>query len=172
LIVPAKQTMVEGFLVPVIGTKRRRPLGISVRHHDRLWLCERQIEGEASPEAGLGSLESELDSTDFAFFTFHSAVSTMTLSTLKRPSAFIPLAMSFAALALVLGHIALFGTAREADEGAAAHLWQLLMAGQIPVIAFFAIRWLPRTPTQASIVLGLQALAGLAAAAPVYILQL
>jgi len=172
LIVPAKQTMVEGFLVPVIGTKRRRPLGISVRHHDRLSLCERQIEGEASPEAGLGSLESELDRADFAFFTFHSAVSTMTLSTLKRPSAFIPLAMSFAALALVLGHIAFFGTAREADEGAAAHLWQLLMAGQTPVIAFFAIRWLPRTPTQASIVLGLQALAGLAAAAPVYILQL
>lgn len=96
----------------------------------------------------------------------------MTLSTLKRPSAFIPLAMSFAALALVLGHIAFFGTTREADEGAAAHIWQLLMAGQIPVIAFFAIRWLPRTPTQASIVLGLQALAGLAAAAPVYILQL
>jgi len=45
------------------------------------------------------------------------------LTTLKRPSALIPLAMSIAALGLVLGHIALFGGARQADEGAAAHLW-------------------------------------------------
>jgi hypothetical protein len=96
----------------------------------------------------------------------------MSFSTLKRPSALIPLAMSFAALALVLGHVAMFGAAREVDEGTAAHLWQLLMAGQIPVIAFFAIRWLPRTPGPALLVLVLQALAGLAAAAPVFLLGL
>jgi hypothetical protein len=80
--------------------------------------------------------------------------------------------MSLAALSLVLGHIAIFGGARQADEGAAAHLWQVLMAGQIPVIAFFAIKWLPRTPGQALLVLGLQAVAGLAAAAPVFLLNL
>lgn len=91
---------------------------------------------------------------------------------LKRPSALIPLAMSVAALALVLGHTAIYGAAREADEGAAAHTWQLLMAGQIPVIAFFALTWLPRSPRQAAAVLGLQILAALAAAAPVFILQL
>jgi hypothetical protein len=96
----------------------------------------------------------------------------MNSSTLKRPSAFIPIAMSFAALSLVLGHVAFFGTAHEADEGAAAHLWQLLMAGQIPVIAFFAVRWLPRTPSQALLVLVLQLVAGLAAAAPVFLLKL
>ena len=87
----------------------------------------------------------------------------MTSSTLKRPSALIPLAMSLAALGLVLGHVALFGVAREADEGTAAHLWQLLMAGQIPIIALFALRWLPRTPRQALFVLVLQLVAGLAA---------
>lgn len=91
--------------------------------------------------------------------------------TLKRPSALIPVAMSIAALGLVLGHIALFGTARQPDEGTAAHLWQLLMAGQIPVILFFAITWLPRSPTKALLVLGLQAVAGLAAAAPVFLLK-
>ena len=80
--------------------------------------------------------------------------------------------MSFAALSLVLGHMVFFGTGREADEGTAPHLWQLLMAGQIPVIAFFAIRWLPRTPRQAILVLTLQVLAGLAAAAPVFLLNL
>ncbi len=96
----------------------------------------------------------------------------MSTSALKRPSALIPLAMSLAALAVVLGHIAVSGTAREPDEGAAAHLWQLLMAGQIPFIAFFAITWLPRDPGPALLVLGLQLAAGLAAAAPVFLLRL
>jgi hypothetical protein len=93
-------------------------------------------------------------------------------SALKQPSALIPLAMSCAALSLVLGHAALFGAAREADEGAAAHLWQLLMAGQIPVIAFFALTWLPRTPRPALLVLMLQVVVALAAAAPVFLLKL
>ena len=94
-----------------------------------------------------------------------------TFASLRRPSALIPLAMSIAALALVLGYIAMFGTARQADEGTAAHLRQLLMAGQIPIIAFFAIKWLPRTPGPALLVLALQAIAGLAAAAPVFLLN-
>ncbi len=92
--------------------------------------------------------------------------------TLKQPSALIPLAMSLAALALVVSHIATVGVAREADEGTAAHLWQLLMAGQIPIIAFFAIKWLPRRPGQTLSVLALQAAAGVAAAAPVFVLGL
>jgi hypothetical protein len=51
-------------------------------------------------------------------------------SLLKQPSAWIPLAMSLAALALVLGHALVYGVIHEADEGAAAHTWQLLE--QIP----------------------------------------
>lgn len=96
----------------------------------------------------------------------------MNLSTLKKPSAFLPLAMSFAALATVLVHVAMFGVVREADEGAAAHIWQILMAAQIPIIAFFAIKWLPRTPRQALLVLALQGVAVLAALAPVFFLKL
>ena len=96
----------------------------------------------------------------------------MPIPTLWRPSALIPLAMSVAALILVVGHIAIYGGAPQADEGAAAHLWQLLMAGQIPVIVFFAIKWFPRTPRQALLVLALQAVAGLAAATPVFLLNL
>jgi len=94
------------------------------------------------------------------------------ISTFKRPSALIPLWMSLAALVLVVGHIAISGAAREPDEGAAAHIWQLLMAGQIPFIAFFAITWLPRDPGRALLVLALQLAAGLAAAAPVFLLRL
>src|SRR2546422_11743963 len=95
-----------------------------------------------------------------------------TISLMKQPSALLPIAMSVAALALVLGHIAIFGAVREADEGTAAHLWQILMAGQVPIVAFFAIKWLPQTPRQALLVLALQAGAGLAALAPVFFLNL
>ena len=90
----------------------------------------------------------------------------------RRPSALVPLAMSITALAIVLGHILIYGAAREADEGAAAHLWQILMAGQLPVLAFFAIKWLRRAPKQALEVLALQAGAVLASMAPVFYFNL
>jgi hypothetical protein len=80
--------------------------------------------------------------------------------------------MSVAALALVVGHVAAVGVAHEADEGTAAHLWQLLMVGQIPFIAYCGITWLPRRPRQALGVLALQAATALAAAAPVFLLGL
>ena len=89
----------------------------------------------------------------------------------KRPSAFVPVAMSLAALGVVIVHIIMSGTARQADEGTAAHLWQLLMAAQIPIIGFFAIRWLPQSPRAALPVLAMQAAAALAALAPVYLLN-
>jgi hypothetical protein len=93
-------------------------------------------------------------------------------SIIKRPSAFLPLAMSLTALTLVLVHITIFGAAREADEGTTAHLWQILMAGQMPVLAFFAIKWLPRAPKQTLCVLALQAGAVLASIAPVFYFNL
>jgi hypothetical protein len=94
----------------------------------------------------------------------------MNVPSMKQPSAFLPLAMSLAALALVLGHAAIFGVVHEADEGAAAHIFQLLMAAQIPLVAFFAIKWLPRAPRPALLVLALQAAAGFAAIAAVFFL--
>jgi len=92
-------------------------------------------------------------------------------SLFRRPSAFIPVAMSIAAIALIVSYIALFGTERQADEGTAAHLWQLLMAGQIPIIAVFAIKWLPETPRHALPIIALQVAAGVAAAFPVWYFQ-
>ena len=91
---------------------------------------------------------------------------------MKQPSAFIPVAMSLAALGAIGVHIALRGTAPQADEGAAAHIWQLLMAGQLPVLAFFAIKWLPKAPKQTLPVMALQAGAALASLAPVFFLGL
>lgn len=91
---------------------------------------------------------------------------------LKRPSAWLPCVMSVAALATVLVSLALYGVQREADEGAVAHLWQLLLAFQVPIIAWFGLVWLPKAPRQALGVLALQVLAALAALAPVYLLRL
>jgi hypothetical protein len=91
---------------------------------------------------------------------------------LRRPSAFLPITMSMIALAVVLIHITVFGLAREADEGTAAHIWQLLMAVQVPIVGYFAMKWLPLSPRQALVVLALQIAAALAALAPVFILQL
>ena len=96
----------------------------------------------------------------------------MNLSTMKKPSAWVPVVMSLAAVATVLVHVVMFGAAREADEGTAAHIWQILIAAQLPIVAFFAIKWVPRNPRQALLVLVLQATAALAALAPVFFLNL
>jgi len=90
---------------------------------------------------------------------------------IRRPTAFIPIVMSLAALTIVIAYAATFGTARQADEGTAAHLWQVLMAAQLPIIAFFAVKWLPAEPRRALPVLALQFVAGLAAVFPVWWFQ-
>ena len=90
---------------------------------------------------------------------------------LKHPSAFLPLAMSLGALATVLLFLALRGPAPQADEGAAAHIWQLLMAAQAPIVLFFAVKWVPQSPRQAVPILALQVAAALAAMAPVFLLR-
>jgi hypothetical protein len=136
-----------------------------------------QVTPKCSASALKGSVEQLLTksfSCSIVQSTFYHGIGAvpvevlMNVSPLKQPSAWVPVAMSVAALAVVLGHIAIFGVVREADEGTAAHLWQLLMVGQVPAVAYFSMRWLPRAPGQASRVLALQAIAALAACAPVY----
>ena len=99
----------------------------------------------------------------------------MTLSmSLKRPSAFLPLAMSAAALVLVLGQVAVVGVAgaRQPDEGGVAHIFLLLIVAQVPIASFFAIKWLPRAAGISLGVLALQAAAVIAALTPVYLFNL
>jgi hypothetical protein len=93
------------------------------------------------------------------------------LSLLKHPSAFLPVAMSIGALATVSIYLAAHGPAPQADEGAAAHVWQLLMGVQAPIVLFFVLRWVPRSPRQAVPIVALQVGAALAAMAPVFLLH-
>ena len=94
----------------------------------------------------------------------------MSQTLLRQKCAYFPLAMSAAGLALVLVHAARYGIVHEADEGTSAHLFQILMVAQVPIVGFFAITWLPQSPKPAMLVLALQALAGIAAFAAVYFL--
>jgi hypothetical protein len=108
----------------------------------------------------------------FASYIARSNERPSSLALVKKPTAFLPMAMSLTALTMVLVSVAAFGVVHEPDEGAIAHVWQLLMAAQMPILLFFALKWLPRAPKQALFVLGLQTGAALAAMAPVYYLKL
>lgn len=79
-------------------------------------------------------------------------------SLFKQPSAWMPLLMSLAALAMILGYVAIFGVVHNQDEGTPARLFQLIMVAQLPIAAYFAFKWLPKRPTQTLIVLALQAI--------------
>jgi hypothetical protein len=82
-------------------------------------------------------------------------------SLFKQPSAWIPLAMSFAALVMILIFVAIngFASSGNGDEGAPAHIFQLIMVAQLPIAGYFAITWLPKRPKQSLLVLAVQAVA-------------
>lgn len=90
---------------------------------------------------------------------------------LRQPAGYLPVAMSLGALAMIVWYVASHGVVSQPDEGAQAHLWQFLVVGQVPFIAYFALTWLPRATRQALIVLALQAAAViLLAVAPLWAL--
>ena len=90
----------------------------------------------------------------------------------RKPSAIAPIIMSAFALFVVLVAIATGSAKPQPDEGAAAHIWQLLMAGQIPFLGWFVLRWLTRDLRAALPVLSIQIVAFAAALFPVWYLGL
>lgn len=90
------------------------------------------------------------------------------LQMVKKPGAYLPLAMSCAALAVVALQLWSVGPAREPDEGTAAHVFQLLMVAQLPIMAVFAMRFAARQLRQCLLVLMAQACAAAIALAPVW----
>ena len=102
----------------------------------------------------------------------HDVDASMTVRALiRQPTGYLPVAMSLGAFAMIVWFVAVHGVVHQPDEGAQAHLWQLLVAGQVPLIAYFAFRWLPRARRPALVVLGLQAAAVmLLAVAPLWAL--
>ena len=92
----------------------------------------------------------------------------MNVPKLRNPTVFLPLAMSLLALGMVLVHFTIFGIVKETYEGTATHIFQLLMVGQFPIVAFLAFRWL--APRQTSFFIVFQVVAALAAIMAVFFL--
>jgi len=86
----------------------------------------------------------------------------MNVPKLRNPTVFLPLAMSLLALGMVLVHFTIFGIVKETDEGTAAHIFQLLMVGQFPIVAFLSFRWLAIAPRQTLFFIVFQVVAALA----------
>jgi hypothetical protein len=92
----------------------------------------------------------------------------LTRAQANRIAIIVPFACSAIALAIVMANI-IGRVPPQPDENTSAHLWQLLMAGQLPFIALFAAtadwrRWV--TPVR---LLLMQATAFAAAAIPVWL---
>jgi hypothetical protein len=93
-------------------------------------------------------------------------------SLLKKPSAWIPIVLSLAILAMLLVTLVTSGLVRHEDEGVGAHIFQIWLVVEAVLIAFFGSRWLPRMPQQALMVLAVQIIAALAACFPVFYFNL
>ena len=94
------------------------------------------------------------------------------LDLLKRPTAFVPLAISAGFLIPLLVGVAQETLVRQPDEGIGAHLFQSLIPLQVIIIAAFAVSWLPKRPRPAILVLALQGAALFAVLSIVYLKQL
>ena len=155
------------------------------RLYPRVWCQRYGDEFEALLEAGPSDLRTLANSIFSALHEHISPTQGANMdrdpksfgAMLRRHSAFLPLSMSVNALTMVLVSLAI-GLARggkitrDPDEGDLAHIYQLLMTVQMPIVLFFAIKWLRRAPGPTLRILGLQAGAWLAACAPIYFLHL
>ncbi|MCB0794742.1 MAG: hypothetical protein KDB88_08400 [Flavobacteriales bacterium] len=74
-----------------------------------------------------------------------------------RLGAWLPMVLSILAIGLVLTHAMVLGRDRAADEGTAAHVFQLLLVLQVPIIALFIRRWFGSDRHRTMRVLGVQA---------------
>ena len=91
----------------------------------------------------------------------------MTQSGVNRVASIAPLIFSAVAFAIVMANI-VARVPPQTDENASAHVWQLLMAGQLPIIvAFLATSdWRNRST---KLILAAQLAAFAAAAVPVWL---
>jgi hypothetical protein len=94
----------------------------------------------------------------------------MNVPKLRHPTVFLPLAMSLFALGIVLVHFTIFGVVRETDEETAAHIFQLLIVGQIPIVVFLVFKWVAIAPRQTFFFIVFQVVAALTTIIAVFFL--
>lgn len=92
---------------------------------------------------------------------------------IKKPIAWLPIAISLLALTIMLIFIAMSGPpARQADEGTGAHLFQIWLTSELLMMTFFGFKYLPKEPKQALGILAIQIIAVVAACSPVFYFKL
>lgn len=94
-------------------------------------------------------------------------------STIKLPSAWVPIVLSLVMLAIMIMFFVVSGPpVPEADEGVGAYLFQLWLVLEVFMIVFFAFKWLSQRPKQTFLILAIQIIAVLVVCAPVFLLHL
>jgi len=94
-------------------------------------------------------------------------------SLIRKPSAWVPLVLSFWILAMEFYFLVTVGPPqREPDEGVAAHLFQLWIVAEFFLVIFFAARWLPSKRWPAFRILIMQIVLVLAGMFPVFYFHL
>jgi len=91
---------------------------------------------------------------------------------LKKPSAWVPILLSLGIIAMIIGVISIEGIVQHEDEGTPAHIFQLWLAIEFFLLAYFAAVWFSKMPRETLQILALQLLVAVAAAAPIFIFQL
>ena len=81
----------------------------------------------------------------------------------------MPIAISLVVLTSILGYVAVatFGVVPEDGSRIFSIYFQWLTLAQVPIIVFFAIKWLPRQSKQAALILALQIIAAVISIAPI-----
>jgi hypothetical protein len=75
-------------------------------------------------------------------------------TTFAKPSAWMPLAFSLFALAIVVIHFVQSGHAQGGSAKTIVRVVELILLAQAPFVGFHAIRWLPEEPRPGALVLG------------------
>lgn len=96
----------------------------------------------------------------------------MNFSLLNKPSAWIPIVLPIAILAMLLITLKISGLVREEDEGVEAHIFQIWLVLETILMLFFAGKWIPEAPKQALPIFAMQLLLTLAACFPVFYFHL
>ena len=91
---------------------------------------------------------------------------------LRRPLAWLPIALSLTALALVVGYaLTVSPLPSGGDEALPARIFQLLLAAQVPIVVWFVATSGARRPGVTVAIVALQVLAALVPVALVSVLE-
>jgi len=91
---------------------------------------------------------------------------------LRSPLTLAPILLPLFCIGMVLVHVARVGAGPQADEGTEAHLFQLIMALQGPLMIWFAAKWWSVRRRATLLVLGFQGAAAATALGLVFLYRL